>query len=312
MKEGLSLRDTAKLVGRSHSTLVRELKRNKRHGRAYLPCLAQKRAERVGHNQRWKAPLKEATIFLYVREHLRRPFFWSPEQIAGRLPKEHPGLNLDKETIYRYVYHRRNRKEKLWRYLTLGRRRRRKWRGRRVKRERIKGAVSIDLRPKEVGDRITPGHWESDDMEGVVTDKTALCVSAERVSRSLFLTRLPDQTAVSKRVALVKRFSRLPVKARLSLTVDNGPENADHRKISRRLKLPVYFCHAYHSWEKGTVENSIGRVRRFFPKGESLEGVTEAEVTEVEQRLNTTPRKCLDFLTPEEVLTKLFPDLSSS
>lgn len=306
----MSLRDTAKLLGRNHATLSREMKRNIVNGRAYLPYLAQKRAERVGRNQRWQAPLKEAGIFLYVREGLRK--LWSPEQIAGRLTLDYPAFHLDKETIYRYVYHSRNRKEKLWQYLTLARKKRRKWRGRRVKRERIKGAVSIDRRPKEVTERATFGHLESDNMEGLTTDRIALSVTAERLSRGLFLTRLTDQTAPTKRRAVVDRISRLPQQARLTLTLDNGPENTEHVKIAQRLKLAVYFCHPYHAWEKGTVENSVGRVRRFFPKGKSLEGITEAEVAAVEERLNTTPRKCLGFLTPKEVMTKMISAINSS
>lgn len=301
---GISLREIGRRLNRDHGGLSVEIKRNTRYGKTYYPCLSQKRAERVGYRQRWHAPLKDPLIFLYVREHLRE--FWSPETISGRLSLDHRGYSVDKETVYRYVYHPRNRREKLWKYLTLVRKKRMKKEGRRVHRQgRIPGAVSIDLRPKSVMKRKRFGHFESDNLEGLRSDKSVVSVTVERRVRKIFLSKLDNRKSKDKTQAVIARLSHLPEKFRQTLTLDNGSENSGHLVVARVLKLNVYFCHAYHSWEKGTVENTIGRLRRFLPKGESLEKVSEEEIKLLETRFNSTPRKCLKFLTPNEVEARI-------
>lgn len=132
-EQGLSLREIGRRLGRSHTTFVRE-KRNAKYGAAYIPCKAQEKADKRGVKQRTKAPLKEPLIFLYVREHLRKPFYWTPEQISGRLNLDHPEKSITVETIYAYIYARKNRRYKLWEYLTLARKKRMKKGGRAVHR----------------------------------------------------------------------------------------------------------------------------------------------------------------------------------
>lgn len=306
---GIALREIARRLDRSDSSLGREVKRHTRHWKPYLPCLAQARTERVGRRQRSKAPLKEPLIYLYVREHLRAG--WSPEAVAGRLTVDYPDKTINKETIYRYVYARKNSREKLWQYLTLARKKRMKKAGRRVRRAgKIPEAISIDLRPKEVQDRQALGHWETDNLEGRRSDESALSVTVERKTRVTLLSKLEARKAVNKAQALVSRLSRLPPEARLTLTADNGKENTPHRLISEKLGLNVFFCHAFHSWEKGTVENMNGRIRRYLPKHTSLDPLTEEGVQVLEGRLNNTPRKCLGFLTPNEEMAKLLPAIS--
>lgn len=301
---GLSLREIGRRLGRDHSGLSLEIKRQTKYGKVYYPCLAQRRSERIGFYQRWHAPLKDPLIFLYVREHLR--LGWSPEQIAGRLPIDHPGCSVDKETIYRYVYHRRNQREKLWQYLALARRRRMKKVGRRVKRlGRISGAVSIDLRPKIVNRRKQFGHFESDNLEGVRSDREVVSVTIERQTRKVYLAKLANRKSATKARSLINHLSNLPEEYRRTLTLDNGAENSRHLIIRQVLGIEVYFCHAYSAWEKGTVENTIGRLRRFLPKGESLEDLDKNYLEAVEERFNNLPRKCLGFLTPNEVEAKI-------
>jgi len=299
LKEGLSLRQASQKLGRNHTTVSRELKRNTRYGRVYLPCLAEKIAARVGFNQRWRAPLKDPLIFLYVREHLRD--LWSPEQIAGRLQIDHPDFSIDKETVYRYIYHRRNLREKLWQYLTLIRKKRRKQHGRAVKRSgKISKAVSIDLRPKRIERRKTVGHWETDNMEGIRSDRTVVSVSVERRIHTTLLSQLKSKKASEKTRALTQRMKNLPGSLLKTVTADNGSENSGHETISQRLGVNFYFCHPYRSWEKGTVENTIGRIRRFVPKGISIDNLSEEYLRLIEERMNNTPRKCLGFRTPYE------------
>jgi len=302
---GLSLRAIAHKLGRSHTTLGREIKRNAKYGRPYLPCKAEKISFKRGEKQRRKAPLKSSTVFLYVRKHLREDG-WSPEIIAGRLPIDYPGNSVHFETIYRYIYLSRNRKIDYRQFLTLKRKKRMKLFGRKVKRDsKIPKAVSIDLRSKLVLRRKQPGHWETDNMEGVKTDKTVLSVTVERVSRLSLLSKLENHKSQTKIVTLAQRTKNLPGIFRGTLTADNGPENTNHQELTALTGMQIYFCHPYHSWEKGTVENTVGRTRKFFPKGESLDEVTPEQIANVEWKLNNTPRKCLQFLTPYEKMLEI-------
>lgn len=310
-EQGISLRQIAKKLKRSQSSLTRELQRNIKYGNEYLcneylPCKAQALADKRALKQRYKAPLKNPKIFLYVRKRLR--LGWSPETIAGRLPIDKPGLSICHETIYQYIYAKRakTRGMHLEQYLTLKRKRRMKQNGRSVRRHsKIPEAKSIDLRPKIVEERKQIGHWETDNIIGKQTDDTALSVTVERMTRITILTKLKDRTARIKTMALVTRLGVLPKALRETLTADNGSENTNHQEIAMALGMQVYFCHAYHSWEKGTVENTNGRIRRYTPKGVSIDNISDEYITALEERLNTTPRKCLQYLTPYEMMQKL-------
>lgn len=302
-KEGLSLRAIAKKLGRSHTSLSRDLRRNAKYGNSYLPCRAQKKADKRTLKQRRKAPLKNSQVYLYVREHLRSG--WSPEQIAGRLPLDHPEETIDDETIYRYIYQKDYyvKREKLWKYLTLRWKKRMSKGGRHVQKDsRISEAVSIDKRPKIVEKRKQVGHWESDNVIGKITDKTALSTIVERVLKVTLISKLEAKTAEAKIKALFVKMAILPDDLRKTMTVDNGSENAHHKQITESLGMDVYFCHAYHSWEKGTNENTNGRLRRYIPKGISIDTISEEAIAAIEWKLNTTPRKCLGFKTPYEAL----------
>ncbi|MDO8618374.1 MAG: IS30 family transposase [Candidatus Daviesbacteria bacterium] len=318
--QGVSLREIGRRLGRNHSTFVRESKRNRTGtGRVsneylsmkYLPCKAHEKALKRGAKQRQKAPLKNPQVFLFVRENLREGR--TPDEIAGRLPIIHPGYSVSYETIYRYIYSKKMRRYKYWQYLTLGRKKRMKKNGRGVHRNsKIPGSISIDLRPEIVSSRSRVGDWETDNVIGKQTDKTALSVTVERVTRLTLLTRLSDRLAATKRAALIRRLGVFPKDLRLTLTTDNGSENSCHLQISEELELLMFFCHAYHSWEKGTVENMNGRIRRFIPKGKSIDDLTDEQIKEVERRLNSTPRKCLGYLTPYEKMDQVLSTLKTA
>lgn len=303
--QGVSLREIARRLGRSHSTFSREPKRNAKYGKAYLPCLAQRAADRRGKKQRYHAPLKSPLVFLYVREHLREDR-WSPEQIAGRLPIDHPGFTVDDETIYRYIYLPRNRKDDYRQYLTLARKRRMKKLGRKVKKlSKILDAQSIDLRSKKALQRKQPGHWETDNMEGKRTDKTTVSVTVERMTRYSQLAKLKNRKSETKVIAVGEKLITLPEFFRKTMTADNGAENTNHQDLTTMTNMAVFFCHPYHSWEKGTVENMNGRIRKFIPKGVSIDQFSEEEIAYVEWKLNSTPRKCLQYLTPYEKMAQI-------
>jgi IS30 family transposase len=307
--QGMSLRSIAKKLRRSQSSLTRELQRNIKYRNEYfhneyLPCKAQKLAEKRALKQRYKAPLKNPSIFLYVRKHLRDDG-WSPEVIAGKLTLDHPEQSICHETIYQYIYSKKvkTRGMHLEQYLVLRRKKRMKHNGRSVHRHsKIPEAVSIDQRPKYIARRRSIGHWETDNIIGRVTDKTALSVTVERMTRFTIITKLKDRTAQTKAAVLIDRLQNYPVK---TMTTDNGSENTRHVHIAKELKLSMYFCHAYHSWEKGTVENTNGRIRRFIPKGVSIDPLSIAYIAALEDKFNNTPRKCLQFKTPYEMMLKL-------
>ena len=177
--------------------------------------------------------------------------------------------------------------------------------GRKVARaSKIPNATSIDLRPEIVSKRVRVGDWETDNVIGKQTDKTALSVTVERLTRLTVLS-LTSKSAKSKTESLIKRLSVFPDTARETLTTDNGAENTNHPEITNSLGLSVFFCHAYHSWEKGTVENTNGRIRRYIPKGVSIDNLTDSQIKEVEIRMNSTPRKCLGYLTPYEKMIEV-------
>ena len=308
-EQGKSLRTIAKLLKRSQSTLSRELQRNIKYGREYfkneyLPCKAQKLAEKRSQKQRCKAPLKNPETFVYVRKHLREDG-WSPEIIAGRISIDHPDLSICHETIYQYIYAKRTKSRgmDLEQYLTLKRKKRMKQNGRSVRRHsKIPEAVSIDLRPKAVQKRKQLGHWETDNVIGKQTDKTALSVTVERKTRFTIITKLQDRTAATKTAALITRLAAYRTE---TLTTDNGAENTNHQQIALSLGLAMYFCHPYHSWEKGTVENTNGRIRRYIPKSVSIDPLSDAYIAGLEKKFNRTPRKCLQYKTPYEMMQKL-------
>jgi len=302
------LREIGKVLRRSHVTLSREYHRHAKYGRKYLPCKAHQKAALKTTNQRTKAPLKNVKVFLYVRKKLRQN--WSPEIIAGRLPIDHPKESICPETIYQYIYGK-GKRFKLWRYLTKSHKKRRVKSGRKVKslkHSRIPGAISIDNRSKKVEKRKQAGHFETDLMEGKREGKTALSVNVERKTRYTLLKKLRNKKAKTKTKTILKDLKMLKSCAKSrkpivkSITGDNGSENTRHQKISRSLKAQFYFCHAYASWEKGTVENTIGRIRIYLPKGTNLASYTHQQIQWLENHLNNTPRKCLNYLTPNEAM----------
>jgi IS30 family transposase len=311
----VSIREIGRRLHRDPGTISRELKRNAsgsgRKGRElltfqYVACKAQKKAEKRALQQRTKAPLKCPEIFLYVREHLRKPYYWTPEEIAERLTIDHPILTIDDETIYRYIYAKRQRRMKLWVHLRHHRKRRMKHHGRKVKGcGRLPTALPIEERPVGANTRVEEGHWETDNVGTIKTDKTGISATVERKSRVIRLRKLADLKAVTKRKVLTAQMKQENKKFQKSVTIDRGPENSEHEEFTNETHMPVYACNPYHSWEKGTVENTIGRFRFFIPKGKSIDTLTQQQLTRIEEIMNNTPRKCLSYLTPNEVYAKI-------
>lgn len=286
LRQGYSHRRIAGLLGRSQPTISREISRNCRGKEEYLAERSQARSERRSFNQRRQAPLKEYWIWEYVIRRLKKR--WSPEAICGRLWLEH-SVRLHHETIYRYVYSVDGQRNELYQYLKSHRKKRMKKYGRKVKRNPVKNRTMISERPEVKGF----GHLETDNMEGLRSDTKCVSVILERESRYM-RADVVGKDSQTKTTHILKRLKEMPAK---TLTTDNGSENAGHEDWN----VPTYFCNPYHSWEKGAVENAIGRIRKYLPKKTSLENLSRQKLAWVVSEYNKTPRKCLDYLTPEEV-----------
>jgi IS30 family transposase len=225
---------------------------------------------------------------------------WSPELISGRLKKE-GCFTVSHEDVYQWIYKEaphligslvRSRPAKIKRGFYKRRRR-----------IKIPQRVSIQERPSAVNSRKEPGHWETDLVVG--RGRQALQVAVERATRLTRLKKTFDKTASQSSGALSEILGEIPPALRKSVTYDNGMENVDHVRLQETLGLKSYFCEPYHSWEKGTVENTNGLIRRFLPKRIDLSTVSDQRVRQIEDWLNERPRKCLGFKTPAEAVKDL-------
>jgi IS30 family transposase len=301
---GISQSKIASALNRAPSTISRELRRNSRSTKVwtsgYEPVRAQHLAER---RRRWDGRFKLARQ-PGLRDCVgkRLAMGHSPEQIAGRLALEHGRVIISHESIYRFIYHRAAQKD-CWHRLLPRRKRTRGRRGRSAPIV-IKQRRSITDRPAEVEGRGTPGHWEADFMLFAKCGQGLLFLH-ERQTRFNIVHRPTDRKAAPTAKAIARQLRKLPKAMRKSISFDNGNEFAEHHRLHQRLGLQTFFCDPHSPWQKGGVENSIGRLRRFLPRKADLNLVTAADLRRYVRRLNNTPRKCLDFKTPAEAFSKL-------
>jgi IS30 family transposase len=302
-----SIRDIAKVIGRSHSSILRELKRNNPIRKIrYNSRLSNERALIKRKNRGRKDRLKTKEIRKYVITKLK--LRWSPEQISGRI-KIDLKENISHEAIYQYIYSEIHRdgygyvkpnKEDLRIYLK-----------RRHKRRNIKGmrksqrvfkhkGISIEERPKEVENRLVLGHWEGD---SVVSMKSTVGLNTlvERKSGLVLISKILNKKMVETTNAVINRLKDIPCK---TLTLDNGSENFGYEKIQKELQISCYFAHPYCSGERGTNENTNGLIRHYFPKGTDFATIGEETIQAVERALNNRPRKRLGWKTPLEVFNE--------
>jgi IS30 family transposase len=243
-----------------------------------------------------------------VREYLLQG--WSPEQIAGRLRRARGQPVISHESIYRFIYHRSAQKD-YWHRLLPRRKSRRGRLGTRGGSSllHLPHRVPIHDRPAQAHDRSQPGHWEADLMLFRKYGQAVL-VLHERSSRHLRLSRQPNKAAQPVAETLLRLLQPLPPSLRQSLTLDNGTEFAAHYLLTQRLGLPTFFCDAHKPWQKGGIENAIGRMRRHLPRKTDLATLPPQQLDACVQRYNNTPRKCLHFLTPNEVLAYAFSSVA--
>jgi len=306
---GETIRVIARRLGRSPSTISRELTRNAdRCDGGYRAttahALAYERASRP-------KPAKLATNLALrelVQDDLRRRF--SPEQIAGRLRRrfpDDPEMWVSTETIYQslYVQSRGALRRELTRYLRTGRALRKPGRAVGQRKNRIPDMVNIAQRPPEADDRAVPGHWEGDLLIGK-RNATAIATLVERASGFAMLVSLPDGYKPEHVApALARKVQTLPEALRRSLTWDQGPEMRDWKHVRVQTGIEVFFCDPHAPWQRGSNENTNGLLRQYFPKGTDFSTVTEIELDAVADELNDRPRKRLDFANPTEQLAEL-------
>jgi IS30 family transposase len=301
--QGRTLREIAQELGRSFSTLSRELKRNRHKptwgARVYYPHTAHQKALKRLHQSHRRPRLKCAALHQEVVRLLEGR--WSPELIAGRLKRTRPELpGISHEAIYQWIYRRR---PDLVVYLARSHpKRRSRWKALKH-RVRIPRRISVRERPDAVQARREPGHWETDLILG--PGSSALQVLVERQSRYTRLSVLPQRTAAASRAALTRLLASIPAALRRSITYDNGGENSEHLILNEDFDLRSYFCEPYHSWEKGTVENTNGLIRRFIPKQTPLDNLSLTAIVQLENWLNDRPRKILNYQTPREAFHAL-------
>lgn len=309
---GCSIRGIAAELGRSPSTISREIQRNSDPATGkYHPFRAGQRArDRRARPKAGKLATDEV-LRTFVQHCLHER--WSPEQISKVLPSafpDQPAMRVCHETIYQALYspHHLLLRAAPKRPLRSGRiRRKRRRRGDQRTTHFIQPGHSISRRPAEVADRSVPGHWEGDLVLGKF-NKSAIGTLIERATRCVMLLHLPDgHSAAQVRDALITAFAALPGDLARSLTWDQGGEMGRHHEFTAATAVPVYFCQPGSPWQRGSNENLNGLLRQYFPKGTDLSAHNAEHLTHVAEQLNNRPRRCLGWSTPAQRLAKLIP-----
>ena len=305
--EGRSIRSLATELGRSHSAVVRELQRHRSPEKGlYRPRVAHEKALAKRKSRGRHERLKNEQVRTFVVAHLKHRH--SPEQIAGIITRE-LGEAISHEAIYQFIYAQVQRDgygrvkpgcEDLRPCLRRRRKRRVPHGARRCHRVLKPQGPSIDERPAVVERRSRIGDWESDTVESK-DHKPGLNTLVERKTGLVFITKLTDKTGAATRTAIVRRLAPVPSSAKRTITFDNGAENRDWRPIADGTGAACYFAHPYHSWERGTNENTNGLIRDYFPKKTDFTTITDEEIAFVERELNERPRKRLGWRSPLQV-----------
>ena len=299
-EDGQSIRQIATALDRQPSTIARELKRNCGAKVGYQPAYAQAQADA----RRWTGTRLERDDALREQVLDRLAQGWSPEQVAGRLAHEQGHQVISHETIYRFVYAQLKRtNDRRWRFYLPRAKYKRGWRTKGGW-PRYTDRLSVHDRPDSIATRKQTGHWEADAML-FSTSGQAILIAHERHSRIAIALRQASLKADPVADALVGMLRPLPAALRRSITFDNGTELTRHHRIEQQLGLNAYFCDPHAPWQKGGVENAIGRLRRNLPRKTNLDDLSAKAIDAIIANYNNTPRKCLGFKTPAETFRTL-------
>jgi IS30 family transposase len=300
-----SFADIARRLGRQTSTISREVHANVCYKkRSYHAVKAQ--AQSTAKRKQQAKPKKlgsnhQLRDYVYVKLQEE----WSPEEIAKRIKLAYPTdmtMRISHETVYQHLYclPRGALKKELMKALRQERKFRFNRKAVHAKRSTITDFLSISERPEEVKDRIVPGHWEGDLIMGSKASNSAMGTLVERTTRLTLLVPLEKKDAMSVREAFAKTFKRIPSIFKKTLTYDRGTEMAQHKLFTETTKIQVYFADPHSPWQRGTNENTNGLIRQYFPKGTNFKIVSLSAIRLAERRLNSRPRKALEYLTPSE------------
>ena len=302
LQAGMDQEEIAMLLNKDPSSISREMRRNsdpctgKYHAKIAKKKTAFRRFE-AKQDQYKIQNNKKLKKFILVK--LKR--FWSPEQIAGRVNRRRKKTIVSKDTIYQYIYRVKPRLTKYLRFKKDKYRRRRGTKIREKQREEVKKR-RINTRPKIVEKRKRVGDWEGDTIIGKGRT-SAILTHVERKSGYLLADKVKNRTSQEIFDKVVERFENIPKSKKVTETYDNGVEFSSYEDIERETNITIYFAMPYHSWERGTNENTNGLLRQFFPKGMRFDTITQKEVDMAVSLLNNRPRKRLNYLTPKEVFS---------
>lgn len=297
-REGRKQSEIARRLDRNPGSISREIARN-RGRRGYRPKQAHEKAQA----QAKRAGPRRFTAEVRADAEARLKDGWTPAIIGGRAKLE-GRASVCAETIYKHIYADAKSGGTLWKNLPRAKRKRRRRCPRQDGRGRgqIQNQRRIDTRPAEVETRLTIGHWEGDLINGAHGTGN-LATLVERCLRFTLVGRTQSKEAPEVTRKMCSLLKTLPPKVRRSATLDNGKEFAHHEEIARDAGIDVFFAHPYHSWERGTNENTNGLIRRLYPKKSSFAGIGKAELKRIDRFLNDRPRKCLGWSTPREKMT---------
>jgi IS30 family transposase len=305
LRERHSARAIARALCRVPATISREIRRQPQHGtlpyeatRAAAHAFSQSCRSRNRPKLRPGSPLFES-----VAQHLREG--WSPLHIAGRLRRMEPdnaSLRVCHETIYvaLYALPRGELRRELLACLRQGRQARRPRSRGSDRRGFVTDDIKIAARPEDIAERLVPGHWEGDLIKGAF-NRSAVGTLVERTSRLVMLARVDALDAAAVQQGFERLFEQMPKGLRKTLTYDRGSEMARHQELTRSTGVKVYFADPYSPWQRGSNENANGLIRQYLPKGTDLSGLTQDDLDDIAYKLNSRPRKILDFQTPREV-----------
>lgn len=295
----MDIKTIARRTGRHRSTIYRELGRNTYFG-CYMPAVAHEQA-RQRHPQPSNKIQVNQELNQYVLDGLTKG--WSPEQISGRMKKEKKTFYVCAESIYRYIY--RNKNLQLHKLLPSrkSQRQARCSRNTHSKRTYILKR-NIAYRPSDISKRENLGHWEGDTIRFPKSQKTCVTTLVERKSRFVCLRKNNDATSKTVIDHICKIIQSTPKKLWNSLTLDQGSEFMSFRAIEQHTKCKIYFCDPHSPWQRGSNENMNGRLRRYLPKDLKIDEINQEELDRIAVQANDTPRKCLEYYTPNELISR--------
>lgn len=307
-QQKMGVREIARTLGRSPSTVSRELRRNSDEKHGYVSQRA--------HDARWQrrlaaraAPKLELTGPCWFKVVSMLQWRWSPQQIVGALKRTHPQdkrYHVSHETIYTAIYAlpRGELRRQLISCLRHARSKRLPRSRGKDRRGQIPDMVSIHVRAPEIEERVLPGHWEGDFIKGA-GNKSSVGVLVERTTRLVLLAKMEDATAASALAGFAFKLNTIAAPMRQSFTYHQGREMARHIELTAATGVKVYFCDPHSPWQRGTCENTNGLLRQYLPKGSDLSLYSQEELDMIADSLNNRPRATLDFDTPLAVFERL-------